>query len=409
MRMLDRILQQDIKLNPNGYEYFCYRWTNLNTGKWYFGYHKGEVYDGYWQSGTNYELKEDFSNNENTWRYEVVEWFATESEAKRYEGNHNRKNKVRSNSMSYNIHEGAKPVIDINKAPKMLQRILNDEFEIKTGEREELGKIDSYQVRYIDYPDHVQYITDMIDENGGSIEKTDPLVIATGAGTVIGSDQSRIGGKHTTDGILGSKHATQYKYMEIDLSGWHKMEITQLGLLLNPEEEVKKISNVSEDYEKHLLEMYKETGLDAFSYEASQMLASFGLNTRARQKIANKVQKQTEQLEYERTTGKTWKKWNASSSEANVLMTGYRLTPKDLVMMMSSAMFSMDRIVNSLYGGDYDKVTIVIHHPNDNQKKKWQKEIQPEKVAIMTEFIESAGYEWEFVEAPTHKSDTILN
>ena len=89
----------------------------------------------------------------------------------------------------------------------MMERIRKNEFPVKVGKKEDLHNLDEYQVRYIDYPEHVDYIARKIDENMGSIEDTDPLVIGLGAKKAIGSDRSRIGGRHTQKGILKSKHA----------------------------------------------------------------------------------------------------------------------------------------------------------------------------------------------------------
>ena len=405
MKMLERILEQKILPNPNNYNYFVYIWTNLQTVAWYCGYHKGGVWDGYWHSGENKELKKDFSDINCFWKYEIIGWYEKKSDAKAAEGDYIRKTKQRSNNMSYNIHNGVKPVVNLDKAPQLLERIFNGEFEVKVGKKEELLDLEGYQVRYYDHPEHVRYISDMIDENGGSIEKTDPLVIATGAEDVLDGTRVRIGGRHTKEAIEKSKHATEYKYLEVDLTGWNKVEINQFGLLLNPEEEVKKVSNMDEDYEKHLLQLYEDTGKEPYSYEANQMLVGFGLNTRSRNRIAEKVQKQIEQIQYEKKTGKTWKKWSAASNESADLMRSYKATDEIVVIMMSSAKFSLDRIAIVLSDSNYTKVVVVIHHPNASQKKKWQKDIQPEKVKIMSEFVESAGYDWEFVEAPTHKSD----
>lgn len=403
--MLERILEQKVKPNLNNYSYFVYLWTNLETEAWYCGYHKGEAFDGYWHSGQNKELQKDFSNPNCYWRYEIIGWYKTASDAKTAEGDYIRKQKTRSDKVSYNIHNSQKPVVNLDLAPTMFRRISNGEYDVKYGSKKELQNLDGYQVRYIDHPEHVRDIADAIDENGGSIEKTDPLVIATGVKDVFGSDKIRIGGRHTKQGILKSKHATEYKYLEVDLEGWTKLEINQLGLLLNPEEEIKRKSNVDEDYEKHLLQLYEDTGKEAYSYEANRMLVEFGLNTRTRNRIANKVQKQIEQIVYDKKTGKTWKKWSAASNEAADLMSQYRTSSEVAVVMMSSAKFSLDRIAITLSGSNYSKVVVIMHHPNASQKKKWQSEIQPEKIKIMSEFIEAAGYDWEIVEAPTHKSD----
>ena len=412
MKMTDRILEKEIKENPSGFKYFCYKWTNLTNDKWYFGYHKGEVWDGYWQTSSSPELREDFSNSNINWKYEVIEWFETKEEATRYEGSYLRNNNVRTNDMSYNISEGAKPKLDVHKAQIMAKRILGDgdnascgEFDVKFGKKEELTDMHTFQVRYQEYPDRIQYIADRIEENGGSIEYTDPLVMAIGAEDVLGFDRVRIGGKHTQKGIQKSKSATQYKYVDVDLTDWSKVEIGQLGLLLNPEDEKKRKENDNDDYEKQLLGLYEEYGIKPFEYEASQMLVGFGLNSRTRNIIANRVQKKVEDVEYEQMTGKVWKKWNVMSAEAQDLKAEYRLSDKTLVVMMSSAKMSMDNIQNKLLYSDYDKVVVVVHHPSKDWKTAWAKTNQKKYYDLMEKFVEPAGYDFEFEEASTHESD----
>jgi hypothetical protein len=402
------------KIGPKSdYNYFVYQWQNMteshpNYGKTYIGFHKGVPWDNYHHSATDINFKTDFANNRVKWDYYVLEYFTRQEDAKKAEGFEIREfKKEYGEHMSYNKHNGNKPKVDLNKAKQMMNRINNNEFEVKIGKKEDLNNLDEYQVRYIDHPEHVNYIARMIDENMGSIEDTDPLVIATNAKDAIGSNRSRIGGRHTQKGILNSKHAVEYKFMEIDLSDWTAIEINQLGLLLNPEIKKKRIENMDEDYEKHLLHLWETSGCDAFSYEAGTMMVGFGLDTKRRTKLANKVQKQIEDIEYERKTGKTWKKWSTTSTEWDVLQQQYKYDKQTAVVGMSSSMFKFDTIVNILNGSSYEKIVVLIHHKDPEAKKKWARDIQPEKIQIMDTFIEAAGFKYEFQEAPTTKSDKV--
>ena len=407
-----RILQQIIEPNPEKHEYFCYKWTNLGTDKWYMGYHKGKVDDGYWHSSDDEEFKKDFQDPESTWKYEILGWFKTESEAKRYEGNHNHKNNVMHNPQSYNINPGTKPKIDLDRAPKMFERIKNGDFDIKFGPKDDLLTLNWKQVRYVDYPEQVQYISEMIHEKKGNIEDTDPLVIVTGAHRALGFKRGGINGRHTKEGILKSPKATQYKYIEIDLTGWHISEINQLGLLLNPEEKIKKKENDDKDYVKHLVQLWEEEEIGPYDWVAGTLLTSFGLNSKRQGRISLQAKKQIEDIEYTRTTGKTWKKWRPDSAEARGLLEGYQDNRDDVfVCMMSSSMFKLDSIAIALRGfrkrgKTINKVIVVMHHKDETKKKLWKAVIQPEKMDIMDYHIGVHGIDWEFEEAPTHKSDT---
>jgi hypothetical protein len=137
------------------------------------------------------------------------------------------------------------------------------------------------------------------------------------------------------------------------------------------------------------------------------MMVGFGLDTKRRTKLANKVQKQIEDIEYERKTGKTWKKWSTTSTEWDVLQQQYKYDKQTAVVGMSSSMFKFDTIVNILNGSSYEKIVVLIHHKDPEAKKKWARDIQPEKIQIMDTFIEAAGFKYEFQEAPTTKSDKV--
>jgi len=53
-------------------EAFVYKWVNLSNGKFYIGYHKGNINDGYISSSHNKSFWEDFYNPEMIWKRELL-------------------------------------------------------------------------------------------------------------------------------------------------------------------------------------------------------------------------------------------------------------------------------------------------------------------------------------------------
>lgn len=53
-------------------EAFVYKWTNLTNGKFYIGYHKGSLNDGYISSSYNEMFWDDFNNPEMVWEREIL-------------------------------------------------------------------------------------------------------------------------------------------------------------------------------------------------------------------------------------------------------------------------------------------------------------------------------------------------
>lgn len=53
-------------------EAFVYKWSNLTNGKFYVGYHKGSLDDGYISSSHNEMFWDDFNNTEMVWEREIM-------------------------------------------------------------------------------------------------------------------------------------------------------------------------------------------------------------------------------------------------------------------------------------------------------------------------------------------------
>ena len=72
----DSIKEIDLNFDkqPNQYEGYLYRFTNLDNGRIYIGVHKGIVSDNYWNSSTDEEFKAVCANPNSNLKYEVLEY-----------------------------------------------------------------------------------------------------------------------------------------------------------------------------------------------------------------------------------------------------------------------------------------------------------------------------------------------
>ena len=69
------VVEVDIPEPPKMYEAFIYRWTNKSKGgKKYLGSHKGFVGDGYLDSSSNKDFKQDRADSSQEFIYEILEY-----------------------------------------------------------------------------------------------------------------------------------------------------------------------------------------------------------------------------------------------------------------------------------------------------------------------------------------------
>jgi len=78
-----------------------------------------------------------------------------------------------------------------------------------------------------------------------------------------------------------------------------------------------------------------------------------------------------------------------------------RLMAQDntIALYMSSAKFSLERIVDSLYANrndDIKTVNVVIHHPSVAQERKWKENIQPQWLKQLRFVMKQ--YDFNFIE-----------
>lgn len=99
-------------LKPEGCTSSVYKYTNLENGKWYVGYHK-ESKKPYYTSTTNKEFQEVLANPNSKLKIEILHWGSVK-ECKQVEYEILTKENAKDNDMSYNLHNGHPGVQQLN-------------------------------------------------------------------------------------------------------------------------------------------------------------------------------------------------------------------------------------------------------------------------------------------------------
>ena len=290
------------------------------------------------------------------------------------------------------------------KGVATIQSIDSGEHKILTMSVDELKQIQAHQVRAEDDPEMVRYIADQIDENGGNIDMTDPIIMYTTNGK-----RKILGGNHTKGGILSSKKATQAKYIDLgDLEedGWSDIEIRMLGMLLNPKPKKRSNPSSDADFVKTLLMNYATDGTEPDSPISTMFLMQAGCSTREITRIVKKAETELDKAEAETKLGGVWKKWNPRDIEGIETVEAFS-DSKSVTWMMTSALFDWRKIMDKVYYNPKKKnIRILIHHPTPDAEKKWLSDVKPMHTKLLDMFLVSAGYTYELIELTTMKSET---
>lgn len=294
--------------------------------------------------------------------------------------------------------------IPATKAKNLIKEIENGEHRILTMSVDALKTVQGAQIRQEDYPEMVRYIADEIDENGGNIDMTDPIIMYTTNGK-----QSVIGGNHTKGGILSSKKATQAKYIDLgdlEADGWSNAEIRILGILLNPRESKRKTPSTDADFVKTLLLNYETDGIEISDPSNMIFLMQAGCSSKEYTRIIRKASDEIDKKKAAAKLNGVWKKWNSRDIEGIETVEAFS-DSKSVTWMMTSALFDWRKIMDKVYYNPNKKnLRILIHHPTPNAEKKWLSDVKPMHTSLLDKFLKPAGYTYDIIELTTIKSET---
>ena len=411
---MDRIVEKIIPENVNGYNYFVYLWEIVETGLKYCGYHKLEkgmpLTDGYYHSSKDDTFNNQFADYRLTLKYKVLGYYKYEKEAKRYEGLGIRSRKAKGVKMA-NITNSMKPFWDKQKVYDKYNEIESGVLGFDLKPKSEIESLSWYQSREEGSEKHKRQIKRRINDAGGSVEKTDPLVIASGTDTALGlGDEVGISGKHT-GGAISQKtcKATEYKRLDIDLSGWSSVEITKLSSLFN-DDDTEKLKQTKRDYVKELVSLWEDEGIEPDSTEAYDWLEGYRtLTITDRTSVMEQAKVKVDTKKDELAAGKEKKEYHHKDKETIEIMDSYR-EDNNLVLLLGSGSHSYNRIFELIFDAkiqDWKKgihtIIVLVHHTSLQNKKEWKKSVQPKLIAIEEKL--DLPFEIDYTELPYYKSD----
>lgn len=397
---------KEIDLNfdkqPNQYEGYLYRFTNLDNGRIYIGVHKGIVSDNYSNSSTDEEFKTVCANPNSNLKYEVLEYGS-------YDYMTVRENEMlssvdaRNNKQYYNKTNGSPKYKMINqeKINNLVTRIQAGEFNAPNRPIEEVMEIQNLQVRWFELePDHVKYIADSIDDLMGDIKYTDPLLLFEGrgknGGEILGD------GNHTRAGINKSKHGKEAKISLVPSSETEELtdeDLIAIGHMMNKGERVKKIPFQKKDAVKYLLSRY-DAGVPTTFPGHIDFLKDQGLNGT---QIGYAKKAADDQIEENNLAAKhlLWKRY--TKSEIENLSASYR-DDNTMVVAFSSAKFGYPAIFDTLtqdVNKEKKNLILVIHHNSPSKVGPWNTRIMPQAYKCLEFLLKPHGIQVHFEVLPT--------
>ena len=253
------------------YDAYVYKYTNINNGKWYIGWHIG-MFDGtYWHSSKNKEFIKVFGGSDAVLTLEILSTGLI-IDMKNLESKILSDQKVRKNPLSYNgsgSPTGNKEPIDLEKVQEVFE-ILQERLENGDYEEEDLDIVSllrSIQVRdKAEEKSHTMRIRDGILETG--LEFQTPVLIWEGQDPFGDDKDVRGDGNHTILALLGLKNFNTVKTLRVSREFCEKYnlnleELRQIGLKMNPRQVVAKRETEDEDVIKQLLGLLeKGTNID---------------------------------------------------------------------------------------------------------------------------------------------------
>ena len=396
------IIEEVFAKSPKQYEGYTYEYTDLDSDRKYIGVHKGCVTDSYKHSSRNAEFNKIFQDSASRLKYEVLS-YGTFREMLNLEHKLLKEVNAKDNPQYFNKTNGVQQYMtpDLESCREMVEMIQAKKFPITREDKTEHVDMERLQVRYQDDDKLQKLITQKLDDAGGSVEKCNPIVVFEGRGKEGGD--VRIDGNHTFYGALASKHTVEIKIMRVPYQeGLHltDLEMETVADLLNARPDiVKKPCNVADGIKHVKSWVYNGAELrDAELVKALQMMGfTKGETTRILDGAEQELTEETEK----KKNGSVFKNYKSGKYLQEMTSRTQRLMAQDntIALYMSSAKFSLERIVDSLYANrndDIKTVNVVIHHPSVAQERKWKENIQPQWLKQLRFVMRQ--YEFHFIE-----------
>lgn len=404
------IKEWSIPTPPKKYEGWLYKFTCLISDRIYLGIHKD---DGtiYWHSSENEEFQNIFANPNSNLKYEILEYGDYE-DLKRKEHDMLSAAKARTNPQYFNLWNGF-PIhdkVDFKKIEKLYDKIKSGIFITKDEIPKELLKdIKFLQVREKEYvAGAIKKIAEKLDAKGGDTSKSDPPVILAdkfGDGLHFG-----IGGNHTKQAVLKSKHAKHIRWNLIpydEHESFSEMELNVLGNMLNAIPDNVKNDIDEADMIKSLLKMYNE-GVDIDSKEVKRYPLLCGFTPTERNRLLRQAKNEIEKTQNRKNKGLIFIDYSEGSPEyPNLEKTMKENQTKDVACIVaSSAALTLDRIAESADKENKKTIIVVVYHSEPWYEVNWKNKLKP-KLEKSIKWFDSSKVVIQFEEMKAWKPEIL--
>ena len=403
------IIEKIIKENTGNHESYVYEYTKLDSKpgekQKYGGYHLGKPSDSYHHSATDDELDLDISKHD--FKFEVLH-YGSKSEMKTKEHMILKGVDAKNNPEWYNKHNGApsKDVkeIDLKAISDMADEINNTNsydgiqshvvtYQKKTMRSEIKKLFQRLQVRFEEnIKKNSRKISSWVDKHLGDIEQVSEkeninlLVVVLKdvtdkAGNVC---DLIVGGNHTLEGILSSKHGTKIRYLTIPKEK-HNLDYDsakQLGSFLNKPNKQPNEPSSEMSLLKQLVSLCEDYGLNTKSEEIEEVCDLNNLDPNEKKKIKTKL---TKEIRKKTLANQMWKLYDTEEGKDELRQKELALKQKYPTARICSASSAnanvgrtMVKLSNEIRGGMiYDRVIINLYHPSPEAQQKWFAETCP--------------------------------
>lgn len=400
--------------SPSSYKAYVYQYTNLMNGKKYIGYHGGAVDDYYTHSSKCKEFREDLEKD--SFLYSALS-YGTVEEMQQLENNMLIGVNAAKNPLYYNKSNGFRKYTAVNtkKCQNFVEDLMNDDLYPLTIEKvSDHIAMEALQVRFQHDPELQKTIKERIQDNNGSTENCNPILVWEGRGSE--GKPIRGDGNHTLHGANAAKsHTIRVKRVSFeDSSEFTFEELRTIGNLMNKiPDNVKKSVNQADGI-KWVLDMC-ETGVPYGAPEniiALKAMGFTGSKSKGKIKTIMDKVKEIQDTKKGKSAGYNFIKYDTESHKHILKNTvdQYQGEKGICSIVMTSGKTSIERILEALDAGDITGNTtckVVVHHPTPESEEQWDTQIKPKWLRIIDKFIVKE-VSIEFVELAAWEKDCTI-
>ena len=388
------IILKNILPNETGANSYQYEYRNLNkNNKKYVGIHKGTTDDTYHHTSSSEEFADDLINDD--FEYHVLS-YGTYEEMTAHENNILDKANL-PNPLYYNKWKGygvdnISNLTDSDLIDPIAETIMSTgtyggneieyvKFDKKNFENDPLYKVAGKQIRKDTlHSENVKRLKNVVDEVVGDLAKLGMtlmvVILRDRFNQETGEKEDlRIGGNHTWEAILTSKHGRHMPILYIEEEN-HKdisdINIDLLGLYLNPRDKQIKTQSSYDDIAKQVHKIrVQNPGIQDNRHTEIRKIYKRNHLTSAEMAVVNKMV--NDLLKNNNTTNTNWINWNEGEYKKQLV------TEKDKWQSDGTTFCSVNSSGRASVGDDIIEISarrsageiikryvLILHHPSQN-------------------------------------------